>query len=218
MQPHAAKQPTVTMETSSSTGHRTPAIRVPAHTREPPVITGGRYWTFRETSTSANPTWGCIPVSRGNATHGPAVAGLPGDQRVRDADGDTVLATRAEVLQNLSSLKLNNLEGKRGNGGRKEREEEEKNLAGAEPWCPPHRWRRSSGCSAETRRSPSGLPRGAGGPRKGLRHRASASAEAGPDELRGERAGGEGVPTQEPTSSGPAGPLTVPHGIKGFVL
>lgn len=193
MQPAAANQATVAKITSSRR-HRSPAIRASAESRERSVITGDQYWSCSETS---NATCGCILVSRGNATHGPAVVGLPLDQGVREADGDAVLSTRKKVVQNLSPQKLQVLEehgGKGENQHRRRRREERRSrekvrdaplcLADTEPaFAPPH-WSRSSGCTAESCRCHSGSPPGAEGPRTGFCHRVSASAEAGPDELR----------------------------------
>lgn len=60
-------------------------------------------------------------VSGGNATHGPAVVGLPLDQTVKEANGDAVLPTRVKVLQNLARQELDVLEEHGGNGETRQR-------------------------------------------------------------------------------------------------
>lgn len=52
-------------------------------------------------------------VSRGNGTHGPGVVGIPVHQMVREADGDAVLSTGTQVLQNLPCQEPNVLEKKK---------------------------------------------------------------------------------------------------------
>lgn len=184
-------------------------------------MTAAPSWSLRQTCTSTSTTCGCRRVARGNATHGPAVVGTPVHQMVREADGDAVLSTGTEVPQNLSPQKLNVLEENGGNGEKGSlpiREEEEKpERADAEPLCAPARWSRSSGCSAEPHRFSSGPPAGAEGPHKGLCHRVSASAEAGPDELGEQRIQEVYICTRTWPGS-PAGPPTVPDGKEVFLL